>query len=92
MNNDQAYRFILEELDRFESHTVVRNEFTPEIFGNFVINVSNGREITSFVCDRGQLLVCDGDKANSNCSLLVPFLYKAREEEIRNALARSLTV
>jgi hypothetical protein len=86
MLSEQAYRAIRMAVAAGDHRRIVRSEYDPTAFGNFIISYEDAGRPRSIVCDRLELVVCCDMEGRQGCRTVVPSIQKAKEAEILRAL------
>ena len=86
MTTKEAYEVIVAYLFQRNHIDIFRQEYNPEVFGNFIIAFKEYESERSITCDRGQLYLCNSPDGNSDCIVIVFSLYEILESDLMEVL------
>jgi len=86
MTSEEAFQLISESVCSSSDMELISRYFDEENFGNFLIGIRHAHRERSILCDRGQILLCDGLAGADKCRLAVPTLHDVSEASLLHAL------
>jgi hypothetical protein len=90
MDSKTAFYTIKLELESRAEIEVIRADYDEKSFGNFVVEFLKGGAPSSFVLDRGELVICQGLNASHGCKTVLPAIQELSKEHITAAVTSCL--
>ena len=90
MKTKDAYNIILKTLSDCSDCEIVDYLYNSDVFGNFIIGFIKDNKPKSFVCDRGQIYLCNDLKGNLGCCMIVPSISEVCQENLVMSLESNL--
>ena len=89
MTSEEAFTLIVNALQSSDRKKITKSLFDSENFGNFLIEIQDGKKLIIVTCDRSQILIDENIGGHAVTRLVVPSLYEISEISLLNDLGIS---